>query len=233
MRENKFLGAVEGTFVIAEIGSNFKMGTIDRDLTMAKKLIDIAAEAGVNAVKFQSFNSDRYYACGSKKPGDLGRDQKNLKDAVKDLELSPDLVPVIAKHCKERKMVFISTPFSVEDFLLINDYVTVHKIASYEINHLPLLKAVAETHKPIILSTGASNIEDIEYAINVLRKYGTNKMCLLQCTASYPAPPNEMNLNCMQRFGKIFSLPFGLSDHSENPYVASIMAVAHGASVVP
>jgi len=230
--KNKFISGVSGVFIIAEVGSNFRMGTYDRDLSMALKLIDIAADSGVNAVKFQSFNSSRYYAYSDKTLSYLNSDNKSLNDIVNDLELSPDFLPRLAEHCKKKSVMFLSTPFSVKDFKLIEPYVDIVKVASYEINHVPLLTAIAKSGKSVILSTGASELTDIEYAISILRQNGSDNIALLQCTAAYPANPNDMNLLCMQSIGEKFSLPFGLSDHSEAPTVAPVMATTLGASVI-
>jgi N-acetylneuraminate synthase len=126
----------------------------------------------------------------------------------------------------------MSTPFSVSDAKAVNKFVKIHKIASYEINHLSLLKFLAGTNKPIIVSTGAATFQKISYAIKTLKKYGAKQIFLLQCTASYPAPIISLNLSSIPALKEKFKIPVGFSDHSIDPLVAPLLAIGYGATII-
>ena len=126
----------------------------------------------------------------------------------------------------------MSTPFSVSDAEAVNKFVKIHKIASYEINHISLLKFLARTNKPIIISTGAATHKKISYAIKTLKKFGAKKIFLLQCTAAYPAPLNSLNLSSIPKLKEEFKLPVGFSDHSIEPLVAPLLAIGYGATII-
>lgn len=221
-------------FIIAEAGSNWRMGTPKRDMEMAKILIDSAVSAGADAVKFQTYRPETVYV-----PNAGGCDylssagiKESIFDIFEDLSMPYDMIPELAEHCADKNIVFMSTPFSVKDAQQINPYVNVHKIASYEISHLRLIEYIAKTDKPLILSTGAASIEDIEWAIKVFRKSGGKQIALMQCVAKYPAPMNSLNLNVIPEMAKRFKIPVGYSDHSRNPIIAPVTAVALGAKII-
>ncbi|NUR74878.1 MAG: N-acylneuraminate-9-phosphate synthase, partial [Thermoleophilia bacterium] len=161
-------------FVIAEAGSNWRAGTPQRDRQMARALIDVAADAGADAVKFQTYRADKVYAPGAGKSdylAEAGIDE-SIHDVFRDLEMPYELIPELADYCSGRGIEFMSTPFSPEDLAAVDPYVTTHKIASYEISDVRLLEAAAQTGKPIVLSTGASTPDDIDTALGVLRDNG-------------------------------------------------------------
>jgi sialic acid synthase SpsE len=221
-------------FVIAEAGSNWRAGTPQRDRRMARALIDVAKEAGADAVKFQTYRADTVYAPGAGKSDMLaaaGIDD-TIHDVFRDLEMPYEMIPELAEYCAEREIEFMSTPFSPADLAAVDPYVSIHKIASYEISDVRLLEATAKTGKPIVLSTGASTPEDIDTALSVLRDNGAGAICLLQCTSSYPAPPESLNLSTIPWLAERYGVPVGLSDHSADPVVAPVAAVALGASVI-
>lgn len=221
-------------FVIAEAGSNWRAGTPARDRKMARALIDVAAEAGADAVKFQTYRAKTVYAANAGKSdylSDAGIDEA-IHDIFLDLEMPYELVPELAEYCGERGIEFMSTPFSPADLAAVDPYVSTHKIASYEISDVRLIEAVARTGKPVVLSTGASTPEDIDTALDVLRGNDAGPVCLLQCTSSYPAPPDSLNLNTIPWLIERYGVPAGLSDHSADPIVAPVAAVALGASVI-
>ncbi|NDB33602.1 MAG: hypothetical protein EB160_09310, partial [Nitrososphaeria archaeon] len=114
----------------------------------------------------------------------------------------------------------------------INKYVKTHKVASYEINHIRLLEYLARTKKPIILSTGASNYDEIDFAVNLLKKHEVKKYALLQCTAKYPAPLESLNLDTIPQMRQKYKVPVGLSDHSTDPVIGPLVAVALGATII-
>ena len=127
---------------------------------------------------------------------------------------------------------FMSSPFSVSDFAAVDPYVRLHKIASYEISHLRLIQAIAASHKPAILSTGASDVTDIEWAVEVFQNLSSSSLCLMQCTARYPAPLRSLNLKAIPLLKAKFGLPVGLSDHSREPIIGPLAAVALGANLI-
>lgn len=221
-------------FVVAEIGSNWRVGTTEQNRAIAHELIKVAADAGVDAVKFQTFRAEKVYAPHPGKSGYLAASgtNKDIMDVLRDLEMAYEDVPYLASLAKEAGLEFMSTPFSVQDFNVVDPYVSRHKIASYELAHTPLLECAARSKKPIYLSTGASFISEISWAVTHLRKCGCGELTLLQCTAAYPANPESMNVRTLETFRAAFGLPVGLSDHSLDATVAPILAVAYGAHVI-
>jgi sialic acid synthase SpsE len=221
-------------FVIAEAGSNWRAGTPQRDRRMSRALIDVAKEAGADAVKFQTYRADTVYAPGAGESGTLaaGGIDGSIHDVFRDLEMPYEMIPELAEYCRDFEIEFMSTPFSPADLAAVDPYVSTHKVASYEISDVRLLEAVAKTGKPIVLSTGASTPEDIDTALAVLRENGAGPVCLLQCTSSYPASPESLNLSAIPWLADRFGVPAGLSDHSADPTVAPVAAVALGAVVI-
>jgi sialic acid synthase SpsE/L-amino acid N-acyltransferase YncA len=220
--------------IIAEAGSNWRMGTPKRDMAMARSLIDVAVEAGADAVKFQTYKPESVYAINaghSDYLSDAGI-KENIHDIFADLAMPHEMLPELADYCRRCKIDFMSTPFSPADFAAIDPFVTMHKIASYEISHVHLLRLAAQSKKPLVLSTGASNEADIAWAIDTFRSEGGRDLCLLQCTAKYPAPMSSLNLSTIPWLRRRFRVSAGLSDHSREPAVAPVMAVALGAKVI-
>ena len=221
-------------FVIGEAGSNWRAGTPERDRKLAEALIDAAADAGCDAVKFQTYRADSVYVPNAGESSYLASAgiEQPITEIFRDLEMPYELIPHLARYCAERGVEFMSTPFSVADLEAVDPYVRRHKIASFEITHVRLLEAVARTGKPVILSTGASTPEDIDTALSVLRENSVGPVCLLQCTSSYPAPPESLNLVVLPRLAERYGVAVGLSDHSLDPVVAPVSAVALGAVVI-
>lgn len=221
-------------FVIAEAGSNWKMGTPSRDLAAARAMIEEAAEAGADAVKFQTFRPETVYvenAGDSDYLSSAGIKEPILK-ILQDMVMPYEMIPELAVHCGKCGIRFMSSPFSVADAKAVDPYVKVHKIASYEISHIRLLEFVASTGKPIILSTGGAKLEEIEWAVSHMHKCGAQKIMLLQCTAKYPAPLATLNLRAIPELRRRFKVPVGLSDHSREPLIGPLGAVALGAAAI-
>ena len=221
-------------FIIAEAGSNWRMGSPQRDMQMAKTLIDIAVDAGANAVKFQTYRPETVYvenAGNSDYLSECGINE-SIRDIFKDLSMPYEMIPELYDYCKSNSIEFMSTPFSVEDAKHIDPFVQKHKIASYEITHMRLLEYVATTQKPLILSTGAATPEEIRWAVDFFKKNGGNDLSLMQVTAKYPAPLHSLNLGAIKHLIDEFDIPVGLSDHSRDPLLAPIAAVALGASII-
>ena len=221
-------------YVIAEAGSNWRMGTVKRDLAMAHALIDVAIEAGADAVKFQTYKPESVYVSNaghSDYLSDVGI-KENIQDIFADLSMPYEMLSELADYSKRGGIDFMSTPFSPSDFAAIDPFVSIHKIASYEISHVHLLRLAARSGKPLILSTGASNEEDIAWAVETFQAEGGRDLCLLQCTAKYPAPMSSLNMKTIPWLRQRFGVSSGLSDHSREPTVAPVMAVALGARVI-
>jgi len=221
-------------FIIAEAGSNWKSGTYKNDLKRSKKLIEIAADAGADAIKFQTYNPKTVYVKNAGHSSYLKKSGLNedIFKIFKKHSMPYKMLPVLAKHCKKNKILFMSTPFSVSDAKEINKFTKIHKIASFEINHVRLLEYLAKTKKPLILSTGASNYDEINFAIKLLKKNNSGKISLLHTISKYPAPPNSLNLKAITDLKKKYGLIIGLSDHSLDPTIAPLIAIGLDAKII-
>jgi N,N'-diacetyllegionaminate synthase len=142
------------------------------------------------------------------------------------------MIPELSAYCKKNKILFMSTPFSVEDAKQIDPYVSIHKIASYEINHIRLLEFLATTGKPIILSTGASTFDEIDFAMKILKNNNVQQVGILQCTSKYPASFESLNLSVIPNFKSRYKVAVGLSDHSIDPLVAPLIGIGLGATII-
>lgn len=221
-------------FVIAEAGSNWRMGTPERDLEFAKTLINIAAEAGADAVKFQIFRPETIYVSNAGKSDYLvaAGIEMEMHEMFSDLSMPYEMIPQLAEHCQKAGIEFMASAFSKSDFLAIDPYVKRHKIASYEIGHIRLLEMVARSGKPTFISTGAATEEEIDWAFQTYHAHNGRDLTLLQCTAKYPAEADSMNLRTISWLKDRFKCPVGLSDHSRHPLAAPIAAVALGAVAI-
>ena len=213
-------------YVIAEAGSNH-----NGDRALAIGLIDAAADAGVDAVKFQLFRADLLYPKGAG-AADYLSDDRDIVDIVRALELPVDWLPELADHCARRGVDLLVTAFDEASADAIDPYVHSFKLASYELTHHPLLRHIAAKGKPLFMSTGASNLDEIADAVEVAREAGATAITLLQCTAAYPAELGALNVAAITQLRARFGLDVGLSDHSADPVVAPVVAVALGATVI-
>jgi N,N'-diacetyllegionaminate synthase len=220
------------TLIIAEAGVNH-----NGDIQMAKRLIDEAAAAGADRVKFQTFNASRQVTRNAKKADyqKLTTDRSETQHAMlQRLELTEAMHHELIAHCDNRKIGFFSTGFDIECVDLLERLGQEQfKIPSGEITNLPYLRHIGQLGKKIILSTGMATLGEIEAAIEVLEQAGTprSKLTVLHCTAEYPAPMAEVNLRAMQSLRAAFGVDVGYSDHTPGFEVA-IAAVAMGASVI-
>ncbi|MEW6273574.1 MAG: N-acetylneuraminate synthase family protein [Bacillota bacterium] len=218
------LGSNEPVFIIAEAGSNH-----DQNLRMAKRLIDVAAEAGADAVKFQTYSADTLYSRYT--PVYPGEDEPPY-EVIKRCELPREWQAELAGYARERGLIFLSTPF---DYQAVDELdslgVPAFKWASSEINDLPLLRYAAAKGKPMLISTGMCNLGDVQEAVEAIRSTGNKNIILLHCTALYPTPPDQVNLRAMDTLREAFHLPVGFSDHTPG-LTASVAAVARGARVI-
>jgi N,N'-diacetyllegionaminate synthase len=223
----------ESVFIIAEAGVNHN-GSIE----LAKKLIDVASQAGADAVKFQTFKAKNLVSKDTKK---AQYQQDNIQDndnsqynMLKKLELDIDTHKELIFYCKEKNIMFLSTPFDHDSIdMLDNLGLEIFKIPSGEITNLPYLRHIGSLQKKVILSTGMADIGEIEDALNILVKAGTKKedITILHANTMYPTPMKDVNLKAMITIGKTFDVTFGYSDHTLGIEV-DIAAVAMGASCI-
>ncbi|MCV0393553.1 MAG: N-acetylneuraminate synthase family protein [Nitrosopumilus sp.] len=201
---------------------------------MAKVLIESASNAGANAIKFQTYKSESVYVKNAGSPSYLSKAgiKESIGDIFDDLSMPHKIIPELADICKSFNIEFMSTPFSVNDAKALDPYVKRHKIASYEISHSRLIEFVAKTKKPLLLSTGAATMDEIEWALNHFKENGGSDITLLQTTAKYPAPFSSLNLKVIRTLKEKFNVKVGFSDHSRDPIIAPISAVSLGVSVI-
>jgi N-acetylneuraminate synthase len=220
------VGPDEPTFVIAEAGSNH-----NGDLSTAKKLVDVAADAGADAVKFQTFRAEDMYVEESGEVEYLEDDQ-SIYEIIESMEMPYDWIPELHEYCHEQGVQFMSTPFDERSAAELKEYVPAWKVASYTSSHLPFLEYLAETDKPIIMSTGAHELAEVAESIETLRESDASTLVVLQCVASYPTPLSEIDVRVVETLQEEFGVLSGLSDHTLDPVTAPSAAVALGASVV-
>lgn len=221
-------------FVIAEAGSNWRMGSPERDRAMAEQLIKAAAEAGADAVKFQVFRPETLYATGAGAPGYLGCDVAPL---FADLSMPYEMIEWLANICESEGIELMATPFSVEAFRAIDPFVKRHKLGSYELSHLRLLECLAASGKPAILSVGGSTLEEIDWAVETFTSASSSdrpELSLMQCTLSYPTPLEDANVSFLQTLQERYNRRYrvGLSDHTREPLIAPLLAIGLGATVI-
>ena len=220
------------TLIIAEAGVNH-----NGDLGLAKQLIDAAADAGADLVKFQTFNADRQVTRTAQKAEyqiQATNSKESQYEMLRRLELTPDMHRKLIAHCATRNIGFISTGFDIESVDLLVSLGQDHfKIPSGEITNLPYLRHIGQLSKTVILSTGMATLGEIEAAIHSLEQTGTprDNITVLHCTTEYPTPMVEVNLRAMQSMREAFGLAVGYSDHTHGIEVA-IAAVAMGATVI-
>lgn len=228
------IGPGHPCYIIAEAGSNWRMGSPKRDLAMGHALIDVAKEAGCDAVKFQTYKTHTVYvpnAGGSDYLAGSGI-KESINDIFDDLSMPYEMIEKLAAYARSRQIDFMSTPFSTSDADAVNPFVQLHKIASYEISHTELQSHLAAKGKPIIFSTGASTYEDIDFAVQHLKSSGARQLGILQCTAKYPAALDDINIAEIPALASRYGVPVGLSDHSREATIAPAAAAAVGASIL-
>jgi N-acetylneuraminate synthase len=220
------VGDEHPTFIIAEAGSNH-----NGDMGKAKKLIDKAVEAGADAVKFQTFRAEDMYVEDSGEVEYL-EDEREIYDIIEDMEMPYEWIPELYKYCQKKGIFFMSTPFDERSADELEEYVPAYKVASYTSSHIPFLKHLAEKDKPIIMSTGAHELDEVEDSVETLREVEVEDFALLQCIAAYPTPLESINVKVVQTLRERFGVQTGLSDHTLDPVTAPAAAVALGANIV-
>lgn len=218
------------TLVIAEAGVNH-----NGDIEVAKKLIDKAKEAGADIVKFQTTKIDslvsKYAEMAQYQKENLGF-EKSQKEMLESFTLPFEAFYEISDYCKEKEIEFLSTPFDLESIDFLEKLgCKIWKIPSGEITNYPYLVKIAETRKPVILSTGMSTLEEVKTCYNLLKEKGTPEISLLHCTTQYPTDYKDINLRAMLTLKQEFDCTVGYSDHSCGVEV-SVAAVSMGASII-
>lgn len=218
------------TFIIAEAGVNH-----NGSVSLAKNMVDVAKAAGADCIKFQTFIPENLVtenaSMAQYQQENIGKRETQI-DMLKKLALSYDDFCDIKKYCDNVGIMFLSTPFDLDSIDFLNELgQALWKIPSGEITNYPYLRAIGETKKPVVLSTGMSTISEIEQAVDVLKEFGTEKITLLHCTTEYPAPFDEINLKAMEHLKKHFNFPVGYSDHTKGILVP-VLAVGLGALII-
>jgi N,N'-diacetyllegionaminate synthase len=224
------IGAGAPVFFVAEAGVNH-----NGDLDLALKLVDAAADAGADAVKFQTFRTDALVTRQAPKAAyqrTATGDADSQHAMLSRLELDAMAHVALRDHAARRGLLFFSTPFdeaSADDLEALD--VALFKVPSGEITNVPLLRHLAAKGRPLIVSTGMSTLDEVALAVEVLRSAGDPPLALLHCLSAYPAPADEMNLRAMDTLRSSFQVPVGLSDHTAGLAVA-VAAVARGAAII-
>ncbi len=220
------------TLIIAEAGVNH-----NGDLALARALIDAAADAGADLVKFQTFNADRLATASAGKANyqaantDADESQHTM---LRNLELTRDMHVALIAHCKSRGIGFFSTGFDTQSIDMLAELgLDRFKVPSGEITNMPYLRHVGRCGKPVILSTGMATIDEIEAALRLLEQAGTprDRITVLHCNTEYPTPMSDVNLRAMLAIGERFGVAVGYSDHTLGIEVP-IAAVALGATII-
>ena len=227
---NKVIGDGNGAFIIAEAGVNH-----NGDINIAKKLVDEAVFAGVDAIKFQTFKTEKLVT-GYADMAEYQRDNLGKVDSqfnmLKKLELSYEEFIELQAYCKDKEIMFLSTPFDFESADFLESIgMKAFKISSGDLTNIPFLEHIAKFNKPIILSSGMATLSEIEEAINAIYSLGNKEVAVLHCTSNYPAKLQSVNLNAMNTIKNAFKIVSGYSDHTEGITIP-IAAVAMGGDII-
>lgn len=225
----KRIGESQPCFIIAEAGVNH-----NGKLEQAKKLVDVAVDAGADAVKFQVFKpkgvTTKTAGIAEYAEKNIGKEMAQI-DLLKNLALPYENFKTLKKYCDDRNIIFLATPHSFDAIDFLEELVPAYKFGSGDITNIPALKHAAKKGKPIILGTGMSTIKEVKNAINVIKSEGNNQIIALHCTTSYPCPLEEVNLRAMQKMQNELDCFIGYSDHTLGITVP-IAATAMGATVI-
>ncbi len=228
---NRLVGPGEPPYIIAEIGSNH-----NGDMDLCRQLIDAAADAGADAVKFQSWSESSLIASEEYARNTTYADTKrhfgSLREMVKAYQLTPDQHRIAHAHCRARGVAFCSTPFSTDEVdLLVSLDVPFFKVASMDVGYVPFLRYLAAQQRPLVISTGMATLAEIERAVSVARAEGNAQLVLLHCVSIYPPDPGIVNLRNIPMLQQAFDVPVGFSDHTLGVAIP-LAAIALGATVI-
>ncbi len=226
----RLVGPGQPCFIIAEAGVNH-----NGEMEMALRLVEEAAKAGADAVKFQTFKAERLVTCHAPKAQyqkeTTGETESQL-EMLRRLELSPRAHCELMAYSRQCGIMFLSSPFEEESADLLGGLdVPAFKIPSGEITNLCFLAHVARKRKPLIVSTGMATLDEVKTAVRTVEEAGNSELILLHCVSSYPANPADVNLRALHTLGDTFKVPVGYSDHTLGTEVA-VAAVALGACVI-
>jgi N,N'-diacetyllegionaminate synthase len=219
-------------YVIAEAGANH-----NRDLPTALRLIEVAASAGADAVKFQTYTAEGLYSRHTPdmkylKEKGLLANEESVWDLIKRVEIPWEWHAELAAHAARHGIAFFSTPFEDAAVDLLEEVgVPAYKIASYEVNHLPLIARVASTGKPVLISSGMASLGDIERALDTAASAGAHDLLVMHCAVNYPPKFADLNLRAITTLQHAFQIPIGWSDHTPG-HTADVVAVTLGACAV-
>lgn len=227
---NRLIGDEEPVFIIAEVGVNH-----NGDIGIAKKLVDIAEDAGADAVKFQVFKAEKVVIRNAEK----AKYQKETTDSeesqygmIKKLELTREAFKELSDYANKIGIMFLASPFDKESVDLLEEIdVPAFKVGSGELTNFPILKHIASKRKPIILSTGMATLIEIKEAIGIIKEQGVDDIIILHCITNYPVKIEDVNLRAIQTLRAAFKLPVGFSDHTLSITIPAT-AVALGACVI-
>ena len=217
-------------FIIAEAGVNH-----NGSMEIAIKLVDAAASAGADAIKFQTFKAENL-VCKNAAKAEYQLETTNEKesqfDMLKKLELTSEMHEQLMAYCKQKEIMFLSTPFDVESLHYLNEKnIAILKIPSGEITNYPFLREIGKTGRKVILSSGMSTLEEVRRAVKVLKESGSKEITVLHCNTEYPTPYTDVNLKAMLTLKKELGVEVGYSDHTQGIEVP-IAAAALGATVI-
>jgi len=206
------------TYIIADIGSNHM-----QDIVLAKESIDAAAEAGANAIKFQSISLDKLYYKPSEK----------TMEFIKKLEFPEKWHGLLNEYCAKKNITFFSSPTYLESIDLLEEInVPLYKLASAQIGTFPqLVERVAQINKPTIFSTGLATIDEVKKVVDLFKKNGNTQFIILHCNSIYPTPANRVNMQLIKKYKELSTNPVGFSDHTIGTHM-SCLAVSMGAKVI-
>ena len=221
--EGRRIGAGRPCFIVADIGANH-----NRWMTLAKELIDAAADCGADAAKFQIYSADTLYSKYT--PVHSGY-KKDLHTLISEIETPRAWPAELASYCAKKGLVFFAAPFDNPAVDQLDPHSALFKIASFELVDLPLIEYTASKGKPLFISTGLATMEELSDAVETCRTAGNEQVVLLQCASLYPAPPEIVNLRAMKTMRNAFGVPVGLSDHTLGTHI-SVAAAALGACVI-
>lgn len=222
---SRLVGLGHPIFVIAEAGVNH-----NGDLSLAKELVDVAAEAGADAVKFQSFKTESLSTLKAPKAQyhieTTGRDaSQSWFELLKSQEMNVDMHYQLVDYCQKKGIEFLSTPYDIESLeLLLELNVPAIKVASTDANNIPFLRAIARTGKPLLFSTAMSHLNEVEASLKAISAEGCDEAIVFQCTGNYPTKNEDANIRIVKTFRDKFNMIVGLSDHTMDAYTAAVGA---------
>ena len=227
---HRFIGPGTPCFVIAEAGVNH-----NGDVDLAMRLVDAAADCGADAVKFQTFNADRLVARHARKAAyqlSSTPPEETHLEMLRRLELPEAALASLQRRCQDRRVLFLSTPYDEVSVDVLDGLdVPALKIASCDLTNMPLLRHAARTARPLIVATGMADLDEVDTAVNLLKREHAAAIVLLHCVSNYPADPASANLRAMHTMTERFGVPTGWSDHTPGIVVA-LAAAALGACVI-